>query len=164
MLLRKTHRYQTKINLFIAIVINTAPWGCESLFVVYAKFVKTKFESFQHKSLQRILKISIYEVVEFWIKNSTIRCNVLNSPHIIDKIHACHLIWVGKLSKTNTEKIQRKMLAWCCWRNNKQRPGRLQLTFCNSFDDCLKKQFQTYSRIVSWNIGCLLWCKKICRS
>jgi hypothetical protein len=136
-LLRKTLRLQTKINLFNAIVINTALWGCESWSLSSSS--KQKLEAFQHKALRRILKISIYEVAEFRIKNSTIRCYALHSPHIIDKIHARQLIWLGKLAKMSTENVQRKMLA--CWTNNKRKPGRPQLNIRNSFEDSLKKLF-----------------------
>ena len=134
-LLGKTLRLCTKINLFNAIIINTALWGCESWTLSCAS--KQKLESFQHKALRRILKISIYEVAELHIKNSTIRQNALNSHHIIDIINARQLIWLGKVAKMNSNQVPRKMLA--CWTTNKRKPGRPQLNTRNSFVESLHR-------------------------
>ena len=134
-LLGKTLRLKTKINLFNAIVINTALWGCESWSLSCAS--KQQLEYFQHKSLRRILKISIYEVAEHHIKNASIRHHALNSPHIIDQINARQLIWLGKIAKMNVNEIPRKMLA--CWTGNSRKPGRPQLNARNSFVDSINR-------------------------
>ena len=134
-LLGKTLRLRTKINLFNAIVMNTTLWGCESWLLSSSS--KQKLESFQHKSLRRILKISIYEVVELHIKNSLVRKYANNSPHIIDQINARQLIWLGKIAKMNQQQMPRKMLA--CWTTNRRKPGRPQLNVRNSFVDSLNR-------------------------
>ena len=100
---------------------------------------KEQLESFQHKSLRRILKISIYEVKEHHIKNSIIRTYAFNSPHIIDLINARQLIWLGKIAKMDSNQIPRKMLA--CWTSSKRKPGtsRPQLNARNSYVDSINR-------------------------
>jgi Reverse transcriptase (RNA-dependent DNA polymerase) len=134
-LLGKTLHLHTKINLFNAIIINTVLWGCESWTV--SKASENQLISFQHKSLRRILKISIYEVVENHITNVEVRKRALNSPNIIDIISARQLIWIGRIAKMNVDQIPRKLLA--CWSMNKRKPGRPQLNMRNSFAKSIQK-------------------------
>jgi hypothetical protein len=134
-LLGKTLHLHTKINLFNAIIMNTVLWGCESWTV--SKSSENQLISFQHKLLRRILKISIYEVLENRITNVEVRKHALNSPSIIDTISNRQLLWIGKIAKMNTEQIPRKMLA--CWHTNKRKPGRPQLNLSNSYANSIKK-------------------------
>jgi hypothetical protein len=141
-LLGRTLRLKTKINLFNAILMNTVLWGCESWTLSTSS--KQKLSTFQHRSIRRILKISIYEVVENRIKNSEVRSKFNNAQHIITTIKTRQLIWLGKIAKMNMNRIPRKLLA--CWTKSKRKPGRPQLNIRNTYAESLETVFPAISK------------------
>jgi hypothetical protein len=141
-LLGRTLRLSTKISLFNAIILNTALWGCESWTLSTAS--KQRLHSFQHKLLRRILRISIYEVIERKISNADVRQRFHNSPDITLTIQARQMKWLSRIAKMSTDKMPRKFLA--CWINDKRKPGRPQLNIRNTYVEAITNIIPSVSK------------------
>ena len=123
-----------KHTLFLEIPINLLLWGCKSWALKEANL--DKLDAFLHKSIRRILKISMTEVKEKKIKNRKVRKIFYNIPDIRSIIAARTCRFIGRVVRGPNDNPPKLFLtAWC---NHKRRPGKPLTTNKISVVKCLK--------------------------
>ena len=109
----------SKYLIFLAIPINLLLWGCE-IWALWTYLLK-KLEVFLHRSIRRILVISMAEVKDQHITNETVRNKFFDIPNIEKNIATRQLTFIGKLARNSDYRLCTKLLtAWC---NHKRRRG-----------------------------------------
>ena len=109
-----------KHTIFMAIPINLLLWGCESWALRESHY--DKLDAFLHKSIRRILRITITEVREEKIRNERIRKIFYNIPDIRSIIAARISRFIGKVIRGPNDNPPKLFItAWC---NHPRRPGK----------------------------------------
>ena len=90
----------SKYLIFRAIPCNLLLWGCESW--ALCKATLKKLEVFLHRNIQKILGITITQVIDERIVNGSVRTRFFNIPTIRNQIAQRQLTFIGKLSVTKT--------------------------------------------------------------
>ena len=85
-----------KYLLFRAIPINLLLWGCETWSLMQQSLLN-KLEVFLHKSICRILQISISQAKDMKIRNETVRNTFYAMPCVKNMIAARQLNFIGKV-------------------------------------------------------------------
>ena len=102
----------SKYLIFCAIPVNLALWGCKS-WALHETLLKN-LEVFYHRSIHRILGISITQVIDKHITNDSIRmrfCHILSIRHQIAKRQHP---FIGKVVWNSDNQIPTRLLtAWC---------------------------------------------------
>ena len=102
----------SKYLLFKAIPCNLLLWGCESWALRNSLLASIKV--FLHRGIRRILKISISEVIEQHITNTSIREKFYNTPTIKKQIALRQLTYLGKIFCREESHIPTRLLTvWC---------------------------------------------------
>jgi hypothetical protein len=103
---------KTKYAFFMAIPINLLLWGCE-MWAIKANNLRV-LKVFVHRSIRRILGISIQQVQDEKIKNSDVRKLFYNIPDAERMVSIRQLNYLGKVCRNNNTNFLPKMLllAW----------------------------------------------------
>jgi hypothetical protein len=143
-----------KYLLFRVIPMNLLLWGAETWSL--RKSHLDKLEVFLHRSIQRILQISMSTVQEQRLRNGKV-CDMFYSiPCVRNMIAARQMDFVGKMIRGPTNRPSRNMITACC--DHKRRVGRPQTTGKNFmvenlrllFQDIPTVQIDRYGSLRSW--------------
>jgi hypothetical protein len=108
-----------KYLLFRAIPMNLLLWGCKTWSI--RQTLQNKMDVFMHRSIRRILDISMSQVRDEKIRNDKI-CNIFyDIPTVENLIAARQLDFIGKTVRAQPDRPARIMLTACC--NNQLRVG-----------------------------------------
>jgi hypothetical protein len=127
-----------KYLLFRAIPMNLLLWGCETWSL--RQSLLDKLEVFLHKSIRRILKISMFQVKDEKIRNEQVRNTFYAMPCVKNTIAARQLDFIGKLIRGPHDQPARRMITSCC--NETRRVGRPQTTEKNCIVKNLRLLFK----------------------
>jgi len=110
----------SKYLLFRAIPMNLLLWGCENWSL--RQDLLRRLEVFLHRSIRKILHISITQVQEERIRNDKIRRLFYDIPCVTNMITARQLGFLGKVVRGPHDTPARRMLTACC--QHKRKRGR----------------------------------------
>jgi hypothetical protein len=127
-----------KYLLFCAIPINLLLWGAETWSL--RKSQLDKREVFLHRSIRRILQISMSKVREQRLHNDKVRQMFYSIPCVRNMIAARQMDFVGKMIRGPPDRPSRNMITACC--DHKRRVGRPQTTGKNFMVENLHLLFQ----------------------
>jgi hypothetical protein len=113
----------SKYLLFCAIPMNLLLWGCENWSL--RQDLLQRLEVFLHRSIRRILHISIIQVQEDRIRNDKICCLFYDIPCVINMIAARQLGFLGKVVCGPHDAPACRMLTACCQHKHKRGPPYL---------------------------------------
>ena len=125
-----------KYLLFRAIPMNLLLWGAETWSL--RKSQLDKLEVFLHRSIRRILQISMSTVQEQRLRNGKVRDMFYSIPCVRNMIEARQMDFVGKMIRGPPE--SRNMITACC--DHKRQVGRQQTTGKNFMVENLRLLFQ----------------------
>ena len=109
----------SKYLIFRDIPINLLLWGCESW--ALRETTLQKLEVFLHRSIRKILRIDITQVIDERITNGSIRTRFFSIPTIRNQIAQVQLTFIGKVVRNKDNQLPSQLLtAWC---NNKRKRG-----------------------------------------
>ena len=101
-----------KYLIFLAIPINLLLCGCE-IWSLQTSLLK-KLEVFLHRSIRRILGISLAEVKDQHITNYTVSKKFFGIPNIEKNIATRQLTFIVKMARNSDDHLTTKLLtAWC---------------------------------------------------
>ena len=143
-----------KYLLFRAIPMNLLLWGAETWSL--RKTHLDKLEVFLHRSIRRILRISITTVRDQHIRNDKVRRMFYSIPCVRNMIAARQMDFVGKMIRGPPDRPSRNMITACC--DHKRRAGRPQTTgknfmvenLCLLFQDVPNVQIDRHGSLRSW--------------
>ena len=102
----------SKYLIFCAIPCNLLLWGCESWALREATL--QKLEVFLHRSVRKILKITLTQVIDESITNTSLRARFFNIHSIRNYIAKRQLTFIGKVVRNADDQIPTQLLtAWC---------------------------------------------------
>ena len=127
-----------KYLLFRAIPMNLLLWGAETWSL--RKSQLDKLEVFLHRSIRRILQISMSTVQEQRLRNGKVRDMFYSIPCVRNTIAARQMDFVGKMIRGPPDRPSRIMITACC--DHKRRVGRPQTTGKNFIVENLRLLFQ----------------------
>ena len=127
-----------KYLLFRAIPMNLLLWGAETWSL--RKSQLDKLEVFLHRSIRRILQISMSTVQEQRLRNGKVRDMFYSIPCVRNMIAARQMDFVGKMIRGPPDRPSRNMITACC--DHKRRVGRPQTTGKNFMVENLRLLFQ----------------------
>jgi len=127
-----------KYLLFRAIPINLLLWGAETWSL--RKSLLDKLEVFLHRSIRRILQISMSTVREQRLHNDKVRRKFYSIPCVRNMIAARQMDFVGKMIRGPPDRPSRNMITACC--DHKRRVGHPQTTGKNFMAENLRLLFQ----------------------
>ena len=99
-------------------------WDCEIWSV--SKSLLLLLEAFLHRSIRRVLNITMCQVMDDQIKNSGIRTSVYNIPSVRNPITVRQLTCIGKMLRCEESHIPSHLLT--AWYNHIRKAGRPFLT------------------------------------
>ena len=102
----------SKYLLFRAIPMNLLLWGCETWSM--RQTLLNKLEIFMHRSIRRILDISMSQVKDERIRNENIRKIFYDIPIVENMIAARQLDFIGKAIRAPPDRPSRIMLTAYC--------------------------------------------------
>jgi hypothetical protein len=108
-----------KYLLFRAIPMNLLLWGAETWSL--RKSHLDKLEVFLHRSIRRILQISMSTVQEQRLRNGKVRDMFYSIPCVRNMIAARQMDFVGKMIRGPPDRPSRNMTTACC--DHKRRVG-----------------------------------------
>jgi hypothetical protein len=109
-----------KYLLFCAIPMNLLLWGAETWSL--RKSQLDKLVVFLHRSIRRILQISMTKVREQRLHNDKVRQMFYSIPCVRNMIAARQMDFIGKMIRGPPDRPSRNMITACC--NHKRRVGR----------------------------------------
>ena len=127
-----------KYLLFRAILMNLLTWGAETWSL--RKSQLDKLEVFFHRSIRRILQISMSKVREQRLHNEKVRRMFYSIPCIRNMIAAWQMDFVGKMIRGPPDRPSRNMITACC--DHKRRVGCPQMMGENFMVENLRLLFQ----------------------
>ena len=127
-----------KYLLFCAIPMNLLLWGAETWLL--RKSQLDKLEVFLHRSIRRILQISMTKVREQRLHNDKVRQMFYSILCVRNMIAARQMDFIGKMICGPPDRPSRKMITACC--DHKQRVGRPQTTGINFMVENLRLLFR----------------------
>jgi len=127
-----------KYLLFRVIPMNLLLWGAETWSL--RKSHLDKLEVFLHRSIRRILQISMSTVQEQRLRNGKVRHMFYSIPCVRNMIAARQMDFVGKMIRGPPDRPSRNMITACC--DHKRRVGRPQTTGKNFMVENLRLLFQ----------------------
>ena len=105
-------KMHSKYLIFCAIPLNLLLWGCESWAIRESLF--KKLEVFFHRSIRKILGISITRVKDEHIKNETVRLFFCGIPSLRIQISQRQLGFIEKVVRNHDSQIPTLLItAWC---------------------------------------------------
>jgi hypothetical protein len=127
-----------KYLLFRAVPMNLLLWGAETWSL--RKSHLDKLEVFLHRSIRRILQISMTNVREQRLRNDKVRRMFYSIPCVRNMIAARQMDFVGKMIRGPPDRPSRNMITACC--DHKRKTGRPQTTGKNFMVENLRLLFQ----------------------
>ena len=118
--------------------MNLLLWGAETWSL--RKSQLDKLEVFLHRSIRRILQISMSTVQEQRLRNGKVRDMFYSIPCVRNMIAARQMDFVGKMIRGPPDRPSRNMIMACC--DHKRRVGRPQTTGKNFMVENLRLLFQ----------------------
>ena len=118
--------------------MNLLLWGAETWSL--RKSQLDKLEVFLHRSIQRILQISMSTVQEQCLRNGKVRVMFYSIPCVRNMIAARQMDFVGKMIRGPPDRPSRNMITTCC--DHKRRVGRPHTTGKNFMVENLRLLFQ----------------------
>ena len=140
-----------KYLLFRAIPMNLLLWGAETWSL--RKSQLDKLEVFLHRSIRRILQISMSTVCEQRLRNEKVRRMFYSIPCVRNMIAARQMDFVGKMIRGPPDRPSRNMITACC--DHKRRVGRPQTTGKNFMVENLRLLFQDVPTVTIDRYGSL---------
>ena len=122
-----------KVQIFYALCMNTAIYGCESW--TLTKDIESKLTVFYHKALRSILDVNMTRVKEQRIRNEHIR-NKVSLPDIVDIVRFRQFNYLGKLAQQPNDYLARRMLG--AWIPCRRKRGRAQRSLKNQYAETLQ--------------------------
>ena len=114
----------TKVLIFKAIPLNLLLWGCETWALRESHL--NSLDVFLHRSIRRILGITITQVQDEHIKNESIRKTFYNIPDIRSQIAIRQMSFLGKVVRGPDHHPPKQLIsAWC---NHPRLPGGVLTT------------------------------------
>ena len=111
----------SKYLIFCAILVNLLLWGCESWALRETRL--SKLEVLFHRSIRRILGITITQVIDERITNESVRMRFCRIPSICNLLAKRQLTFIGKVVRNSPNQIPTRLLtAWC---DHPRRQGRV---------------------------------------
>ena len=104
--------------------MNLLLWGCESW--ALRESLLNKLDVFLHRSIRRILGISILQVKDEKISNKTIRKTLFNIPDIRSQIAIRQMTFIGKVARGPNSQPAKMLLS--AWVDNPRLPGGVLTT------------------------------------
>ena len=102
---------KSKYLIFAAIPCDILLWGSESW--ALRTSLLSKLEVFLHRSVRRILGITMTEVKEERIRNEEVRERLFKIPNIQNQIAKRQLTFIGKVVRNSDQQLPTKLLtAW----------------------------------------------------
>jgi hypothetical protein len=132
-----------KYLLFRAIPMNLLLWGAETWSL--RKSQLDKLEVFLHRSIRRILQISMTKVREQRLHNDKVRQMFYSIPCVRNMIAARQMDFIGKMIRGPPDRPSRNMITACC--DHKRRVGRPQTTGKNFMVENLRLLFREISTV-----------------
>jgi len=117
-----------KRRIYLAIPFNTALYGCESW--TLTEHDRRLLTTFHHKSIRRILNISMLEVWLDSITNKNVRQR-FRITNILDTVTRRQLLWIGKVTRMGSLRTPRRLLG--SWIHHPRRPGRPQQSYRHTY-------------------------------
>ena len=102
----------SKYLLFRAIPMNLLLWGCENWSL--RQDLLRHLEVFLHRSVRRILHISITDVQDQHIRNEKVRRMFYDIPCVKNMITTRQLGFLGKIIRGPIDRPARRLLTICC--------------------------------------------------
>ena len=141
---------KTKWQIFLAIPVNTALYGCESW--TLTADLSAKISAFFHRTICRILGITMHHVHEFHIRNEHI-CNRLSVPDPLDIVHHRQFNQIGKFACLPDHRIPRQFLtSWVA--RCRQPAGRtcynLRKTYVHALQHVLDEGVDDSGLLATW--------------
>jgi hypothetical protein len=136
-------KVETKYNIYMAIPVNTALWGCESWSLT--EQARKRLSAFHHTSIRYILGINMHNVQEHRIENKMVRKWFWNIPDILHIAQKRQLQWIGKVARMHESRMPRKLLM--SWIGHERKPGRPQIMYRNTFAQAIHNAIPTYDPI-----------------
>jgi hypothetical protein len=130
---RSSADLKTKRQIFLAIPVNTALYGCESWALTEEH--RKRITGFYHKAARRILGINMFHVEEFHIRNEHVR-NRLSVPNPLDIIRRRQFNQLGKFARLPEHRAPRQFIA--AWVGHSRRSGGQYTTLRDSLVDSLQ--------------------------
>ena len=109
----------SKYLIFCAIPVNLVLWACESW--ALRETLLKNLEVFFHRSIRRILGISIMQVIDEHITNDSIHMRFCHIPSIRHQIAKQQLPFIGKVVQNSDNQISTRLLT--AWRDHPRRRG-----------------------------------------
>ena len=136
-----------KYLLFQAIPMNLLLRGAKTWSL--CKFQLDQLEVFLHRSIRRILQISMTKVQEDRIWNENIRQMFYSIPCMQNMIAACQADFISKMIRGPPDRPSRNMITACC--DHKRRVGHPQTTGQNFMVENIRLLLQDVTTV---NIDC----------
>lgn len=136
-------------RIYVAIIINTLLWGCESWPLTVAN--RRKLDVFHNRCCRRIMNLTIYDVMaDHSFTNAYVRKETGILP-LHSYLELRRARWLEKMSNMHSERIPRKLLgAWLPHARRNSTAGRPQQTIRHAYAETLRKlgfdntNFQTW--------------------
>jgi hypothetical protein len=140
-----------KYLLFRAIPMNLLLWGAETWSL--RKSQLDQLEVFLHRSIRRILQISMSKVQEDIIRNEKVRRMFYSIPCVRNMIAARQADFIGKMIRGPPDQPSRNMITACC--DHKRRVGHPQTTGKKFMVENLRLLFQDVTTVNINHFGSL---------
>ena len=98
----------SKYLIYCAIPLNLLLWGCESW--ALRATMMSKLEVFFHRSIRRILGITITQVIDEHITNDSVRMRFCRIPSLQNQIAKRQLTFIGKVVRNSNDQIPTRFL------------------------------------------------------
>jgi hypothetical protein len=100
-----------KKQFYIATIVNTLLWGCESLTLRAAD--QKRFEVFHHKAIRHVLNISRWKQKDDRITNESLRKRLDGIALVQETLEERRLDWLGNVARHDDTNLPKKLLtAW----------------------------------------------------
>jgi hypothetical protein len=130
---RSSADLKTKRQIFLAIPVNTAFYGCESWSLTAD--LRRRITGFYHKAARRIIGINMFHVEKYHIRNEHVR-NRLSVPDPLDIIRRRQFNQLGKFARLPEHRVPRQFIS--AWIGTSRRSGGQYTTLRSSMVDALQ--------------------------
>ena len=135
--------------IFCAIPVNLFLWGCKSWEL--RETMWSKLEVFFHRSIRKILSITITQVIDERITNESVLMRFFRIPSICNLLEKQQLTFIGKVVRNSDNQIPTRLLtSWCD--HPRRRGGVLQTNkknLCRNIQLIIPKAAKD-GRLSSW--------------
>lgn len=134
-----------RVRSYEATVLNILLFGCES-WALKAED-RRRLEVFHHRCLRSMLRISIYDVKEYHIRNSSIR-EELGCYSLHQQMELRRARWLEKVANMGPTRNPRKILV--AWTPHSRPRGRPKKTIRHAYADTLQQSLDVNPSLHEW--------------